>query len=72
MWEKSYQRLFWTYGFVTYFEHEITENFDHMQQIEKNIKCGNVAWNVVLSHPVITCSKLAKETLEQGVKYAQS
>ena len=28
---------------------EITETFDHMQQIEKNIKCRNVAWNTVFS-----------------------
>ena len=26
----------------------------------------------IVSQPPITCSKLTKETLEQGVKYAQS
>ena len=29
-------------------------------------------WKTVSAYPVITCSKLTTETLEQGTKYVQS
>ena len=31
-----------------------------------------IVYTIVISQPAATCSKLTKETLEQGVKYVQS
>ena len=36
------------------------------------VQNGNRLLNIDLSQPVIACSKLTIETLEQGVKYVQS
>ena len=49
-------------------------SFDISHQITSShfVNNQNYNGNIVTSKPAITCSKLAIETLEQGVKYVQS
>ena len=58
------------YGDVTDFEVcEVIKNTKYLNILRMNI-IQYVLWAITL--PIITCSKLTIETLEQGVKYVQN
>ena len=61
------------------YEYRIVSAKQHLTQHKKNNKYLNKVIeseeNVIIriaTQPVFTCSKLTKETLQQGVKYVQS
>ena len=58
------------YGDVTDFEVcEVIKNTKYLNILRMNI-IQYALWAITL--PIITCSKLTIETLEQGVKYVQN
>ena len=47
------------------------ENIVHTIFVFRGYRKGALKWNGLMNQPTFTCSKLTKETLEQGVKYVQ-